>query len=197
MKYVMIPALCLLSGVAVAGECKYSTDVDTSFEGVISKSQNYDKKTYPYIDDTRKCVVSMDVKINGKWHPTSGTYVFGPDMSENDACKSAELSAKENILRTTVPEKLKKTMEQKCKVNVKVEKDPNAIIRSPAPKAAPTIPVQRVSQSANNVILNGSSTIVYEAPLPGLPDLLPYCRKIWSTVWIGGRQQLAYQEVCK
>ena len=100
----MIPAMCLLTGVASASECKYTTDVDTSFEGVISKSQNYDKKTYPYIDATRKCVVSMDVQINDKWHPTSGTYVFGPDMTENDACKSAELSAKESILRTTVPE---------------------------------------------------------------------------------------------
>ena len=107
----MIPAMCLLTGVASANECKYSSDVDTSFEGVISKSQNYDKKTYPYIDDTRKCVISMDVKINDKWHPTSGTYVFGPDTSENDACKNAELSAKENILRTTVPEKLNHTMD--------------------------------------------------------------------------------------
>ena len=124
MKYIMIPAMCLLTGVASANECKYSSDVDTSFEGVISKSQNYDKKTYPYIDDTRKCVVSMDVKINDKWHPTSGTYVFGPDTSENDACKNAELSAKENILRTTVPEKLNKTMEQKCKVEMTEKTEP-------------------------------------------------------------------------
>ena len=87
----MIPAMCLLTGVASANECKYSSDVDTSFEGVISKSQNYDKKTYPYIDDTRKCVISMDVKINDKWYPTSGTYVFGPDHAENDACKNAEV----------------------------------------------------------------------------------------------------------
>ena len=132
VKYIMIPAMCLLTGVASANECKYSSDVDTSFEGVISKSQNYDKKTYPYIDDTRKCVVSMDVKINDKWHPTSGTYVFGPDTSENDACKNAELSAKENILRTTVPEKLNKTMEQKCKVEMTEKTEP------PTPKASPT-----------------------------------------------------------
>ena len=79
---------------------------------------NYDKKTYPHIEDTRKCVVNLDVEIENKWHPTSGSYIFGPDVSENEACKNAEMVAKENILRTTVPEKLNKKMEQNCKVSV-------------------------------------------------------------------------------
>jgi len=196
MKYIMIPAMCLLTGVASANECKYSSDVDTSFEGVISKSQNYDKKTYPYIDDTRKCVVSMDVKINDKWHPTSGTYVFGPDTSENDACKNAELSAKENILRTTVPEKLNKTMEQKCKVEMTEKTEP------PTPKASPTIPVQQepVDDPRKS---NNNSNYVMSLPVPmqnipgDLPDILPVCHKVYMNVWIGGSQQLAYQEVCQ
>jgi len=196
MKYIMIPAMCLLTGVASANECKYSSDVDTSFEGVISKSQNYDKKTYPYIDDTRKCVVSMDVKINDKWHPTSGTYVFGPDTSENDACENAELSAKENILRTTVPEKLNKTIEQKCKVEMTEKTEP------PTPKASPTIPVQQVPVDDPRKS-NNNSNYVMSLPMPmqnipgDLPDILPVCHKVYMNVWIGGSQQLAYQEVCQ
>ena len=184
----MIPALCLLSGVAAASECKYTTDVDTSFEGVISKSQNYDKKTYPYVDDTRKCVVNMDVKINGKWHPTSGTYVFGPDTSENDACKSAELSAKESILRTTVPEKLKKTMEQKCRVGMTdITGDK---VEPPAPNAAPTVPVQPAPMPMPVPPLASWNPIV-------LPDIYPICREIWMTVWIDGREQAAWKEICQ
>ena len=188
----MIPALCLLTGVASANECKYTTDVDTSFEGVISKSQNYDKKTYPYIDDTRKCVVSMDVQINDNWHPTSGTYVFGPDTSENDACKNAELSAKESILRTTVPEKLKKTMEQKCKVGMTDITGDKA--EPPAPKASPTIPVQQAPVDAP--IPPMPPVMAYNNPYL-LGDILPVCEIVNMVVWIDGREQLAWKEICQ
>ena len=192
MKYIMIPALCLLTGVASANECKYTTDVDTSFEGVISKSQNYDKKTYPYIDDTRKCVVSMDVQINDNWHPTSGTYVFGPDTSENDACKNAELSAKESILRTTVPEKLKKTMEQKCKVGMTdITGDK---VEPPAPKASPAIPVQQAPVDAP--IPPMPPVMAYNNPYL-LGDILPVCEIVNMVVWIDGREQLAWKEICQ
>jgi hypothetical protein len=78
MKYIMIPALCLLSGVAVA-------------------------------------------------------------MAENTACKNAETSAKENILRSTVPEILKKNAEQNC--NITVGEKPKEF-EPPKPLAVPTLPVQ-------------------------------------------------------
>ena len=47
----------------------------------------------------------MDVKIHNAWYPTEAEYVFGPDMTEVDACKRAEIRAKESILRQVVPEK--------------------------------------------------------------------------------------------
>ena len=214
MKYIMIPALCLLTGAASANECKYTTDVDTSFEGVISKSQNYDRKTYPYINDTRKCVVSMDVKINNKWHPTAGTYIFGPNMAENAACKNAELVAKESILRTTVPEKLKKKMEQHCKVSVgekpkappvpkAVPRAPVTISKLPLPRPTSRVPLYRPGVPAviGNPIFNGgiNGGVVAVTPNgePILPDILPFCRRIWMTVWIDGQEQLAWKEVCR
>ena len=59
--------LCMLSSTAIADDsCGYKFDVNTNFEGVIESSKNYDKKTFDYVKDTRKCVVSLDVKIDGK-----------------------------------------------------------------------------------------------------------------------------------
>ena len=53
--------------------------------------------------------------------------------------KSAETSAKENILRSTVPEILKKNAEQNC--NITVGEKPKEF-EPPKPLAVPTIPVQ-------------------------------------------------------
>jgi len=190
----MIPALCLLTGVASANECKYTTDVDTSFEGVISKSQNYDKKTYPHIEDTRKCVVNLDVEIENKWHPTSGSYIFGPDVSENEACKNAEMVAKENILRTTVPEKLNKKMEQNCKVSVgEVSSKP---VEPPPPLAVPTIPVQQVPVGNVFPMINPPMPPMAYNPYL-LPDTLPVCKRVNMVVLIDGRQQLVWKEYCQ
>ena len=195
MKYIMIPALCLLSGVASANECKYKTDVDTTFEGVITKSQNYDKKTYPYVDDTRKCVVSLDVKIKDKWYPTSGTYIFGPNMAENKACKNAEVVAKEDILRTTVPEKLNKKTEQKC--NVVVGEKPKSV-EPPKPPAVPTIPVQidpLINQ--NGSTQQNSGGFLNRVFQVDRVQYTPTCKRLYMDVWIAGVRRAAWKEICK
>ena len=33
-----------------------------------------DKKVFPYVDDTRKCIMSMDITIDGTTYPTEGSY---------------------------------------------------------------------------------------------------------------------------
>ena len=83
MKKFLVPLLCLSSGTVLASEsnCNYKTNVNTDFQGTISSSKNYNQKSHPYVDDTRICIVEMDVRINKAWYPTSGTYVFGPDMT--------------------------------------------------------------------------------------------------------------------
>ena len=121
MKKFLIPLLCLSSGTVLASEsnCDYKTVVNTDFQGTITSSKNYNKTTYPHVEDTRKCIIKLDVKINEAWYPTSGTYIFGPDMTENAACKRAEVRAKESILREVVPENLNRTMNQNCAVHVR------------------------------------------------------------------------------
>ena len=117
--------LCMLSSTAIADDsCGYKFDVNTNFEGVIESSKNYDKKTFDYVEYTRKCVVSLDVKIDGEWYPTTGTYIFGPDMTQNDACKRAEVTAKEDILRKSVPEKLNKNIESSCLKTIDIPVQP-------------------------------------------------------------------------
>ena len=198
MKYIMVPALCLLSGVAVASECEYSTGISASFDGVISKSRNYDKTTYTHVDDTRKCVVKLDVQIKDKWYPTSGSYIFGPNMAENAACKNAETSAKENSLRTTVPEILKKNTEQNC--NVTIGEKPKAD-EPPAPPAVPVKPVQIVKLGDPLINQNGSTqqnsggflNRVFQVDRPRQQS----CRRIYMNVWIDGVMRAAWKEICK
>ena len=144
MKKFLVPLFCLSSGAVLASEsnCDYKTNVNTDFQGTITSSKNYNKSTYPHVEDTRKCIVKLDVKINKSWYPTSGTYVFGPDMTETSACKRAEVRAKESILREIVPEKLNRTLNQNCVVNVK------------------TIPVKKVPDEKKKVVIEKSSTPV-------------------------------------
>ena len=194
MKYIMVPALCLLSGVAVANECQYSTGVSASFNGVISKSKNYDKTTYAHVDDTRKCVVKLDVQIKDKWYPTSGSYIFGPNMAENTACKNAETSAKENILRSTVPEILKKNTEQNC--NITVGEKPKEV-EPPKPPAVPTIPVQiapLINQNGSTQQNSGGFlNRVFQVDRPRQQ----VCRRMYMNVWIDGVMRAAWKEICK
>ena len=66
MKKFLIPLLCLSSGTVLASEsnCDYKTVVNTDFQGTITSSKNYNKTTYPHVEDTRKCIIKLDVKIN-------------------------------------------------------------------------------------------------------------------------------------
>ena len=129
---------CMLSSTALADDtCGYKFDVNTNFEGVIQASKNYDKKSFDYVQDTRKCVVSLDVKIEDKWHPTSGTYIFGPDMAQNEACKRAEVSAKEEVLRKNVPEKLNKKVKSSCLKSIDIPVRPVHTVSYDKPKKQP------------------------------------------------------------
>ena len=99
MKRFILPILCATSTTALADQssCDYKVNTDTSYEGVIEASKDYVKKTIDHLNGTRKCVIQMEAKINNEWYSTIGQYIFGPDMAENDACKKAEIRAKENL----------------------------------------------------------------------------------------------------
>ena len=100
--------------------CDYDSSVNTKYTKMIEKTSDYKKKVFPYVDDTRKCVINMNVTIDGISYPTMGDFVFGPDISENSACKNAENRAKEMIVRKVSPEVLSANTDMKC--TVKTEK---------------------------------------------------------------------------
>ena len=58
--------------------------------------------------------VEIESKIKKKWYPSSGNYIFGPDMSESEACNYAEQRAKKNIMRQKMRERLKSRSHLKC-----------------------------------------------------------------------------------
>jgi len=94
--------------------CDYVKDVQTNWTQQIEKTENIERNVFPYVEDTRKCVMSMDVTINGQTYPAEGSYVFGPDMTENDACDSATVNAKKSIISQVSPEILSAKTEMNC-----------------------------------------------------------------------------------
>ena len=187
MKKFLVPLLCLSSGTVLASEsnCDYKTNVNTDFQGTISSSKNYNKTTYPHVEDTRKCIIKLDVKINEAWYPTSGTYIFGPDMTETSACKRAEVRAKETILREVVPEKLNRTMNQNCAVHVRTV----PVKKAPVPKAE----IKKVAVYSSGMWKESGWKNVYTPLTKGcLHSNTPS-----KVVWINGSKQFAYKEVCK
>ena len=125
MKYVKsISAILLLSTCAnpapAESPCDYDSSVNTQYTKTIEKTSDFKKRVFPYVEDTRKCVINMNVTIDGKTYPTMGDFVFGPDISENSACKNAENRAKEMIIRKVSPEVLSANTDMKC--TVKTEK---------------------------------------------------------------------------
>ena len=52
--------------------------------------------------------------MDGKWYPSKGEYMFGPDMSQVDACTHAEDRAKKQVMREKIPETLKSEKNLNC-----------------------------------------------------------------------------------
>ena len=124
MRYVKsLSALLLLTTCVnpapAESPCDYDSSVNTKYTKTIQKTTDYKKRVFPYVEDTRKCVINMNVTIDGKSYPTMGDFVFGPDISENSACKNAENRAKEMIIRKVSPEVLSANTDMKCTVKTK------------------------------------------------------------------------------
>ena len=113
--------------------CEYDKTVETNWTQQIEKTSNIDKKVFPYVEDTRKCIMSMDVTIQGTTYPTEGAYVFGPDMTENDACEQATVKAKKKVIGEVSPEVLTAKTEMNCSTKESVQ------ITEAQPEEAPVI----------------------------------------------------------
>jgi hypothetical protein len=106
----------LLTTTALATEtpCDYKTETKVVYEGSIESVRAVKKDVQKYVEDTRKCTMNIEARIKGKWYASTGNYIFGPDMSEIDACSLAEERAKTKVMRTIIPETLKSEKNLKC-----------------------------------------------------------------------------------
>ena len=106
----------LLTSTALATEtpCDYKTKTKVVYEGSIESVRVIKKNVQKYVEDTRKCTMKIESRIKGKWYGSTGNYIFGPDMSEVDACSLAENRAKTKVMRTIIPETLKSEKNLKC-----------------------------------------------------------------------------------
>ena len=180
MKYVKsISAILLLSTCAnpapAESPCDYDSSVNTQYTKTIEKTSDFKKRVFPYVEDTRKCVINMNVTIDGKTYPTMGDFVFGPDISENSACKNAENRAKEMIIRKVSPEVLTANTDMKCTVKTKkVEPIKETITIQNIPKVGTVVssevvdvvemkPKVSTMSDFSNSILGSSSTVQLKA----------------------------------
>ena len=140
--------------------CEYDKTVETNWTQHIEKTSNIDKKVFPYVEDTRKCIMSMDVTIDGTTYDTEGSYVFGPDMTENDACEQATVKAKKNIISEVSPEVLTAKTEMNC-----TTKNPVVVEANPTVESSP---VETVIQEGEPIITERiiSRKIIDVTPAP-------------------------------
>ena len=85
----------LLSTTALATEtpCDFKSKDKLIYEGSIESVRVVKKDVQKYVEDTRKCTMKMESRVDGKWYPSTGQYIFGPDMSEVDASGGAAIKA--------------------------------------------------------------------------------------------------------
>jgi hypothetical protein len=158
--------------------CDYVKDVQTNWTQQIEKTSNIDRKVFPYVEDTRKCMMTMDVTINGQTYPAEGSYVFGPDMSENDACDNATVNAKKSVISEVSPEILSAKTEMNCSIQDK-----------PVVAEAPTETV--TIQESTPVIQEGTPVVTERVISRKLVDsstnnVVSYIPSSKKTITIGG-----------
>ena len=109
--------LTLLSSTALAEiPCDYKVNDNIIYEGKIESVRLVSKSVekVPKVKDIRKCMVSIEARVDGAWYPSKGEYMFGPNMSQMDACTHAEDRAKKGIMREIIPETLKSEKNLNC-----------------------------------------------------------------------------------
>ena len=107
----------LLSSTTLAdAPCDYKVDNKIIYEGHIESVKLVSKSVerVPKVKDIRNCKVSIEARVDGEWYPSKGEYMFGPDMSQMDACNHAEDRAKKGIMREIIPETLKSEKSLNC-----------------------------------------------------------------------------------
>jgi len=106
--------------------CEYSDNITAELVGQIDGIRNYQSKTKDYTEEKRVCAVQFEAKIGKKWVKTRDFYVFGPDMSQSEACNKAKDKAKIAVLEQYAPQVVSSNVKHYCE-----EKTPEKIVKAP------------------------------------------------------------------
>ena len=120
--FKILPFILFTTTVSAAAPCDFDSKDSVIYEGKLESVRliKKDIQFNPQIKDVLKCVMSIEARVKGKWYPSKGEYMFGPDMSQEDACGLAENRAKVKVMREIIPETLKSEKNLKCDLtNVK------------------------------------------------------------------------------
>ena len=120
--FKFLPFILFTTTVSAAAPCDFDSKDSVIYEGKLESVRliKKDIQFNPQIKDVLKCVMSIEARVKGKWYPSKGEYMFGPDMSQEDACGLAENRAKVKVMREVIPETLKSEKNLKCDLtNVK------------------------------------------------------------------------------
>ena len=111
----------LLTTSALAdAPCNFDSKSKVIYEGKLESVRLIKKDIFTHVEDTRKCTMSIEARVKGKWYPSKASYIFGPDMSQMDACGLAENRAKVKVMREVIPATLTGEKNLKCTLtNVK------------------------------------------------------------------------------
>ena len=105
----------LLTTSALAdAPCNFDSKSKVVYEGKLESVRLIKKDISTHVEDTRKCTMSIEARVKGKWYPSKASYIFGPDMSQMDACGLAENRAMVKVMREVIPETLTGEKNLKC-----------------------------------------------------------------------------------
>jgi hypothetical protein len=144
--------------------CDYDQQVVSNWQHTIEEVRNIDRKVFPYIDDTRKCIMKFDVTIGGVEHYTSGEYVFGPDVTENYACDQAMTKGKKDIIQQVSPEVLTAKTEMNC--SLKQEQEPVIAQSDTLPTHTP-VPQPEVQIVERVIVQQAPQPVIRFIPMTG------------------------------
>ena len=95
--------------------CSYDVNISSTTAHTIQKIKNTKFNTVGYYKDAKQCIATFDAKIDGRWYIAEGSYIYGPDVSESQACKKANQKAKVNIISQVSPEYVSSKTIYECK----------------------------------------------------------------------------------
>lgn len=111
-----LAALLILPSMALATEspCDYDHKITGRYTKQIDRVVDVERYVSGYLEDSRRCTVSMTAYVDGEPYFTEGSFAFTADMTENKACGIAEQRAKENLIKKISPEVLTANTDMNC-----------------------------------------------------------------------------------